>query len=121
LYRDAGQDVSNSCYIGQIFGQTSSGGVPVIINTNHKLGTATSSKRFKEDIQPMDRRSEALFSLKPVSFRYKKDIDPAGTPQLGLVAEDVEHRKVEKLEATVAQQHKDFEIAVAELKGQIQK
>src|SRR5206468_583747 len=48
------------------------------------------SKRFKEDIQPMDKASEALFSLKPVSFRYKKEIDPAGIPQLGLVAEDVE-------------------------------
>ncbi|HMJ27013.1 MAG TPA: tail fiber domain-containing protein, partial [Pyrinomonadaceae bacterium] len=46
--------------------------------------------RFKEDIQPMDKASEALFSLKPVSFRYKKEIDPTGTPQLGLVAEDVE-------------------------------
>jgi hypothetical protein len=49
---DQGQDVSNSCYIGQIFGQTSSSGVPVIINANHKLGTATSSKRFKEGIKP---------------------------------------------------------------------
>ena len=87
---DPGQDVSSSCYIGQIFGQTSAGGVPVIINTNHKLGTTTFSKRFKEAIQPMDRTSEALFSLKPVSFRYKKEIDPAGTSQLGLVAEDVE-------------------------------
>ena len=38
----------------------------------------------------MDRTSEALFELKPVAFRYKKDIDPAGTPQLGLVAEDVD-------------------------------
>ena len=38
----------------------------------------------------MDRASEALFELKPVAFRYKKDIDPAGTPQLGLVAEDVD-------------------------------
>ena len=38
----------------------------------------------------MDKASEALFALKPVTFRYKKEIDPAGTPQLGLVAEDVE-------------------------------
>jgi hypothetical protein len=38
----------------------------------------------------MDKASEALFALKPVAFRYKKDIDPARTPQLGLVAEDVE-------------------------------
>ena len=47
----------------------------------------TSSKRFKQDIKPMDDVSEALYSLKPVSFRYKKESDPAGTPQLGLVAE----------------------------------
>jgi uncharacterized coiled-coil protein SlyX len=38
----------------------------------------------------MEGASEALFALKPVAFRYKKDIDPAGTPQLGLVAEEVE-------------------------------
>ena len=38
----------------------------------------------------MDKASEALFALRPVAFRYKKDIDPAGTPQLGLVAEDVD-------------------------------
>ena len=38
----------------------------------------------------MDKTSEALFSLKPVTFRYKKEIDPGGTPQFGLVAEDVE-------------------------------
>ena len=50
----------------------------------------TSSKRFKEDIKPMGTISEALLGLKPVTFRYKKEIDPAGTPQLGLVAEDVE-------------------------------
>src|SRR5207237_4686017 len=46
--------------------------------------------RFKEDIKPMGTASEALLGLKPVTFRYKRDIDPAGTPQLGLVAEDVE-------------------------------
>jgi len=50
----------------------------------------TSSKRFKEQIKPMDKASEALFSLKPVTFRYKKDIDPVGTSQFGLVAEEVE-------------------------------
>ena len=50
----------------------------------------TSSKRFKQDIKAMDNVSEALFALKPVSFRYKKEFDPAGTSQFGLVAEDVE-------------------------------
>jgi trimeric autotransporter adhesin len=81
---------SNACYIASIFGQTSSVGIPVLVNANHKLGTTTSSKRFKEDIKPMNTASETLFALKPVSFRYKKDIDPTGIPQLGLVAEDVE-------------------------------
>jgi hypothetical protein len=81
---------SNACYIASIFGQTSANGVPVFINSNNQLGTTTSSKRFKEDIKPIDKASEALFLLKPVSFRYKKELDPAGTSQLGLVAEDVE-------------------------------
>jgi len=85
-----GENVSNSCYIGSIFGQTSADGTAVFINSNGKLGTATSSRRFKEDIKAMDKTSEALFSLKPVSFHYKKEIDPASTSQFGLVAEEVE-------------------------------
>ena len=85
-----GNDVNNSCYIGQIFGRTSSGGTQVFINSDGRLGTTTSSRRFKEDIKSMDRASEALFALKPVTFRYKKGIDPQGIPQFGLVAEDVQ-------------------------------
>ena len=85
-----GANVSDSCYIGSIFGQTSSGGTAVFINSAGKLGTTTSSRRFKDDIKPMERASEALFALKPVTFRYKKGIDPQGIPQFGLVAEDVE-------------------------------
>ena len=85
-----GNNVDNACYIGQIFGATSSGGTAVFVNSNGRLGTTTSSKRFKQDIKPMDNVSEALYLLKPVSFRYKKEFDPAGASQLGLVAEDVE-------------------------------
>jgi uncharacterized coiled-coil protein SlyX len=85
-----GQNVSNSCYIGQIFGVTSSGGTAVFINSDGKLGTTTSSRRFKEEIRPMEQASEAVLALKPVTFRYKKGIDPQGIPQFGLVAEDVE-------------------------------
>ncbi len=85
-----GANVDNSCYIGNIFNQTSSSGIPVLINSSNKLGTTTSSKRFKEDIKPMGVVSEALFSLTPVTFQYKKEIDPAGMSQFGLVAEDVE-------------------------------
>jgi len=81
---------SNACYIASIFGQTSANGIPVLVNSDNKLGTTTSSKRFKEEIKAIDKASEVLLALKPVTFRYKKEIDPAGTPQFGLVAEDVE-------------------------------
>ena len=60
---------------------------------NGRLGTSTSSRRFKEAIKPMDARSEALFSLRPVTFRYKKGVDPedpARISEFGLIAEDVE-------------------------------
>src|SRR6266542_2150905 len=87
---NGGQNVSNSCFIGGIFGQTSSGGTGVFVNSDGKLGTTISSRRFKEEIKPMQRASEVLFALKPVTFRYKKGIDPQGMPQFGLVAEDVE-------------------------------
>jgi len=77
-------------FIRGISGTTVASGAPVLVAANGHLGTITSSKRFKEEIKPMDKASEALFSLKPVSFRYKKELDPAGTQQFGLVAEDVE-------------------------------
>jgi hypothetical protein len=88
----AGNNVDNSCYIGNIFNATSSGGIGVFVNSNGRLGTVTSSRRFKEDIKPIDQGSEGLYALEPVTFRYKKDIDPerTGAPQFGLVAEDVE-------------------------------
>jgi hypothetical protein len=85
-----GDNVDNSCFIGNIATSTSPNGIALLINSTGGLGTITSSARFKDEIQPMDKASEALFALKPVAFRYKKDIDPARTPQLGLVAEDVE-------------------------------
>jgi Chaperone of endosialidase len=81
---------SNACYIKSIFGQTSASGIPVLINSSNKLGTTTSSQRFKEDIKSMDKASEELLALRPVTFHYKKEIDPAGTAQFGLVAEEVE-------------------------------
>ena len=65
-------------------------GMPVYVNAGGQLGLATSSERFKDEIKPMDQASEAILGLKPVSFCYKKDIDPAGTRQFGLVAEEVE-------------------------------
>jgi len=77
-------------FIAGISGTTIAGGVGVIIDTNGQLGTVVSSARFKEEIKPMDKASEAILALKPVIFRYKHDLDPTGIPQFGLVAEDVE-------------------------------
>src|SRR5881227_2978897 len=86
----SGENVSTSCYNGQIFGATSPAGTAVFVNSAGKLGTTTSSRRFKDDIKPMDQASEAILALKPVTFRYKQQIDPKGVPQFGLVAEEVE-------------------------------
>ena len=70
--------------------QTVAGGVGVIIDTSGHLGTVVSSERFKDAIKPMDKASEAILALKPVTFRYKHELDPEGIPQFGLVAEQVE-------------------------------
>jgi hypothetical protein len=79
----------NGTFIAGISGVAVTGST-VVVNTNGKLGVATSSARFKEAIKPMDKASEAILALKPVAFRYKKDIDPDGIPQFGLIAEQVE-------------------------------
>jgi Chaperone of endosialidase len=81
---------SDTCRIRSIFGQTAANGSAVFITSGNKVGTDTSSKRFKDDIKPMERTSEALFALRPVTFRYKKALDPQGVAQFGLVAEEVE-------------------------------
>jgi hypothetical protein len=80
----------SACFIGGIRGQTSPAGVAVLVDAAGKLGTIVSSQRFKADIKPMDKASEAILALKPVTFRYKQEIDSVGTSQFGLVAEDVE-------------------------------
>jgi hypothetical protein len=64
-------------------------GTPVVVNASGQLGVAPSSERFKDEIKPMDKASEAIHALKPVTFRYKKEIDPARSPQFGLIAEEV--------------------------------
>jgi len=61
----------------------------VHVDSNGKLGYFVSSRRYKEEIKPMGQDSEALFALKPVSFRYKGDIDPAHAKMFGLIAEEV--------------------------------
>jgi hypothetical protein len=83
-----GDNVSNSCFIGNIFGETTvNAGIPVMIDSAGQLGTTSSSRRFKKEIQPMDKASESLLALKPVTFYYKSD--KTGTPQFGLIAEEV--------------------------------
>jgi trimeric autotransporter adhesin len=76
-------------FISGISGTTVASGAAVLVDSNGHLGTLTSSKRFKEEIRPMNTTSEAIFSLEPVTFRYRKEIDPAGTSQFGLIAEQV--------------------------------
>ena len=86
----AGANLSGTCFIGNIFGTTSGLGTSVFINSDGQLGTMTSSGRFKEKIRPMEQASDVLFALKPVTFRYKREIDSQQILQFGLVAEDVE-------------------------------
>ena len=77
-------------FIAGIFGKTVKSGTAVLINANGQLGTVQSSARFKDDIKPMDSSSQSILKLRPVSFRYKEDLDPDKTPQFGLIAEEVE-------------------------------
>jgi len=137
---------SNATRIKNIYSSVASGRA-VYVNADNKIGTLVSSRRFKEQIKPMDEASEAILALKPVSFHYKKEIEPNGPIMFGLIAEDVEkvdpalvtrnekgeaetvrydavnamllneflkeHRKTQKLEATVAQQQKQIEALTA--------
>ena len=83
------QGTQKNTIVAGIFG-TAVTGSTVVVNSTGKLGVATSSARFKEAIKPMDKSSEVILTLKPVTFRYKEEIDPDGIPQFGLVAEEVE-------------------------------
>src|SRR5256714_10368909 len=80
---------SNVTRIGNIGSTAEANGVFVTVGAGGKLGFQASSRRYKDDIKPMNKASEALFALKPVSFRYKQEIDPARSPDFGLIAEDV--------------------------------
>src|SRR5207302_9066382 len=83
------QGTQRTTFIAGISGGTVTG-TAVVVDSNGQLGVAPSSQRFKDAINPMAKASEAILALKPVTFRYKKDLDPAGIPQFGLVAEAVE-------------------------------
>jgi hypothetical protein len=82
--------IQTATYVAGIMGKTVPRSTPVFINANGQLGTTPSSARFKDEIKPMDKASEAILALKPVTFLYKKELDPDGIPQFGLVAEEVE-------------------------------
>ena len=81
--------VQKRAFIAGISGSAVTGSA-VVVDTSGQLGVAPSSARFKDAIKPMDKASEAILELKPVTFRYKHELDPAGIPQFGLVAEQVE-------------------------------
>jgi hypothetical protein len=140
------QGTQNGTFIAGISGVAVTG-TQVVVNSSGKLGVASSSVRFKEAIKPMDKASEAIVALRPVTFRYKPEIDSDGIPQFGLVAEEVEkvnpdlvvhdqngkpftvryeavnamllneflkeHRQVQELKGTVAQQQKQIEALTA--------
>ena len=146
--------LDDTCFIGSIYGQPVSDPatqVPVYVDQFNVVGVFnTSSRRFKHDIQPMDKASETLYGLKPVTFKFNSDWK--ATTQYGLIAEEVaevdpqlvvhgkngevtavhyeqinnmllneflkEHKKVEELTATVAQQQKGMEVLTAQLKEQ---
>ena len=84
-----GADVSNTTWIDNVYGVTTQSGTtaPVIVSNTGQLGTVVSSERFKKDIATMEKASEAILSLRPVTFHYKTDTK--GTPQFGLIAEEV--------------------------------
>jgi len=63
---------------------------PVYVNSDNKIGTRVSSRRYKEEIKPMDKASETILALKPVTFRYKKEVEPNSAIMFGLIAEEVE-------------------------------
>ena len=151
--------LDNTCFIGSIYGEAVSDPgtqTAVYVDQFNNVGVFNSSRRFKHDIKPMDKASETLHRLKPVTFKFNSDWK--GTTQYGLIAEDVaevdphlvvhgkdgevqsvhyeqinnmllneflkEHKKVQELTATVAQQQKGMEILTAQLEElavQIQK
>jgi len=146
---------NNHTYIRNINNTSVNGGGTDVVTvdlTTGLLGHLSSSRRYKEDIKPMNKSSEVVYQLKPVTYRYKKDIDRTQSPAFGLIAEEVakvnpnlvarnsqgqpesvhyemvnamllneflkEHKKVEELQATVAQQQKGMEVLTAQLKEQ---
>ena len=84
-----GANVNNTTWIGNIYGRITLNATtaPVVVSANGQLGTVASSERFKKDIATMQKTSESILSLRPVTFHYKTDT--AGAAQFGLIAEEV--------------------------------
>ena len=83
------QGTQKATFMAGVSGTSIPTGLTVVVDSTGHLGTTSSSARFKEDIKPMEKASEAIFSLKPVAFRYRRDLDPKATPHFALVAEGV--------------------------------
>jgi hypothetical protein len=85
---DSNFPIAYDCFIEGIYNRTfGAADMAVRVGSNGKLGTVVSSRRFKHDIKPMDKASEKILALKPVSFQYNSDAE--NTPRFGLIAEDV--------------------------------
>jgi hypothetical protein len=84
-----GADVSNTTWVGNIYGVSTQSGTtaPVVVSDGGQLGTVASSQRFKKDITTMEKASQSILSLRPVTFHYKNDAN--NTPHFGLIAEEV--------------------------------
>jgi Chaperone of endosialidase len=82
--------VSDTTWIRNVYSSVATAR-QVYVNSDNKMGTLSSSRRYKEDVKPMDTASETLFALKPVTFRYKKEIDRSRALSFGLIAEEVAH------------------------------
>src|SRR5262249_40102333 len=83
---------TNQTYIKNINTTSVSGAGTDFVTVNLTtglLGHLSSSRRYKEEIKPMDNASETLYRLKPVTYHYKKEIDATQSPAFGLIAEDV--------------------------------
>jgi len=89
LLKDEHVFAMTAAFIAGIRGVAITGAQPVGVNATGQLGIRASSARYKEAIKSMDKASEVILSLRPVTFRYKNEVDPKGSPQFGLVAEQV--------------------------------
>jgi hypothetical protein len=84
-----GSGVQSAAFVAGINGQATAGGVLVLVNSDGKLGTTVSSRRFKRDIREIGGESDGLMRLRPVAFTYEPGLDPTGLVQYGLIAEEV--------------------------------